>query len=255
MFKPQHNLPGIAPGNVPRGRATLSVLLAALLLAFPGVARAQQFVVDDAPIVDAGACQLEAWHGRLAGWALPACQLISNLEVTAGVGWLRDFDNGWDVDYVVQGKYSLRELEPSGVGVSLVVGAGLGPRAQAMGRSFHEFFAYVPVSVSTLDDRFLLHLNAGWTMEREPHGDHDHTHHHFLWGGRGDVAVTHRFTLIGEVFGEGRETPEFQVGLRTTLIPDRLLMDVSYGDQLRDRVDENRIGLVVGLAWTPPPFF
>jgi hypothetical protein len=32
-------------------------------------------------------------------------------------------------------------------------------------------------------------------------------------------------------------------------------MDVSYGDQLRDRVDENRIGLVVGLAWTPPPFF
>jgi hypothetical protein len=69
------------------------------------------------------------------------------------------------------------------------------------------------------------------------------------------MALTDRFTIIGEIFGEGEETPEFQVGLRTEVIPQRLLMDVSYGDHLRDRVDENRIGLVVGLAWTPPPFF
>jgi hypothetical protein len=254
MFK-QYNPPGIAPGTAVRWGVTLLALATAVLQASPGIARAQQFVVDDAPIVDTGACQLAAWRGRLAGWALPACQLLPNLEVTAGMGWLRDFGDGWHVDYVVQGKYSLRDLEPGGVGVSVVAGAGLGPLAQAMGRSFHQLFAYVPASISTLEDRLILHVNAGWSMEREPHGDHDHTHHHVLWGGRGDVGLSDRFTLIGEIFREGRETPEFQVGIRTTLIPDRVVLDVSYGDRLRDRVDENRLGLVAGLAWTPPPFF
>jgi hypothetical protein len=35
-------------------------LATALLVASPALAGAQQFVVDDAPVVDAGACQLEA---------------------------------------------------------------------------------------------------------------------------------------------------------------------------------------------------
>jgi hypothetical protein len=236
-----------------------ALLAAALVLLAPVPGTGQQFVVDDAPVVDPGACQLEAWHGRLAGWALPACQLLPDLEVTAGIGWVRDFDDGWNVDYVVQGKYALRELAANDFGLSLVAGAGLGPVAQAMGRSFHAAFAYVPLTISTFDDRIFLHLNAGWSMEREQHGEgagaHAHTRHHLLWGARGDVALSDRFTLIGEICGEDRLVPEYQAGVRTPLIPDRLVVDLSYGDRIRNRTDEDRIGLVVGLAWTPPPFF
>jgi hypothetical protein len=77
------------------------------------VSGAQQFVTDDAEIVDYRACQLEGWHGESASWALPACQLIRNLELTAGVGQL-SANGETRTEYVLQAKTVLRELQPGG---------------------------------------------------------------------------------------------------------------------------------------------
>jgi hypothetical protein len=258
MFHLSDHRPGESPGNVRRGRSAAMLLAAALLFVHSSPAHAQQFVVDDAPVGDFRACQLETWHGRLAGWALPACQPLRNLEITPGIGWVRDFGDGWDLEFVLQGKYVLRELEPNGFGYSLAGGIGLGPLAQVLGREFDEVFAYVPLSISRFDDQLVLHLNAGWSLERGTNGEGEGLRtrdHHFTWGVRSDIVLSERFTVIGEIFSEDRVTPEYQVGLRTTLVPDRLEVDVSYGDRFGGGIDEDRPGLVVGFAWTPPPFF
>lgn len=231
--------------------------LAAALLA-PRTATAQQFVTDDAAVVDRRACQLEAWHGEVASWILPACQFIPNLELTAGIGFLEHGD-GRDTEYVVQGKYLLRELTPGGFGTGLVAGVGLDPLAQVMG-GLRGVFAYVPVSVSLGADRVVLHANLGWHWERDEH-EHDgvvhaEAHHVLTWAARGDLLLRvagERFTVIGEVFGEDRLLPEYQVGLRTELVPDRLLVDVSWGGHSQD--DLRGAGWTAGLAWTPPWFF
>jgi hypothetical protein len=78
-------------------------------------------------------------------------------------------------------------------------------------------------------------------------------HHAFTWAFRGDLVLTERFTLIGELFGEDRLRPEYQLGLRTILLPEYLLADLSYGGHSAAGVAG--AGWAVGLAWTPPPLF
>jgi hypothetical protein len=48
----------VIPGNVRPGRCAAILLAAALSFVVPTLAEAQQFVVDDVPIVDFRACQL-----------------------------------------------------------------------------------------------------------------------------------------------------------------------------------------------------
>jgi hypothetical protein len=77
--------------------------------------------------------------------------------------------------------------------------------------------------------------------------------HAFTWAFRGDLVLTECFTLIGELFGEDRLRPEYQLGLRTILLPEYLLADLSYGGHSAPGVAG--AGWAVGLAWTPPPLF
>ena len=48
----------------------------------------QPLATDNVALVDAKACQLEAWvqsfHGGREVWALPACNPLGGLEITAG---------------------------------------------------------------------------------------------------------------------------------------------------------------------------
>jgi hypothetical protein len=227
----------------------------ALLLCAPAVAGAQQFVTDDAKIVDYRACQLEGWHGESASWALPACQLIRNVELTAGVGQLSS--NGETrTEYVLQAKTILRELRPGGLGIGLVAGAGIDPLTQVTGGRVSGLFAYVPVSLSLAADRLFLHGNLGWHFERADRDRADRRErgrHAATWAGRADLMLTHRFTAIGELFGEDRTRPEYQVGLRSVLLADRLVADLSFGQHTAPGLPG--AGLALGFAWTPPPFF
>jgi hypothetical protein len=98
-----------AARRIPRGRRS---------------AGAQQYVVDDAEIVDLNACHVEAWHGQRSSWILPACQLIPNLEIAAGVGFIEEGLGHRETEYAVEAKTLLRPLTPGDWGVGLVLGVG-----------------------------------------------------------------------------------------------------------------------------------
>jgi hypothetical protein len=234
-------------------RQARAAALAAAFMVAP--AAAQQFVTDDAAITEYGACQLEAWHGPRASWIQPACTPLRSLEVTVAVGFLDAGGADRDVNLLLQAKTLFRELQPGGWAWGLV--AGTNPRAQtAPGqRRFGTVFAYVPLSVSFGDDRLVLHQNVGWHYRRDdPGATGNEPAHAFSWGTRGDVWVGGRFTTIGELFGDSRGAhPQWQAGLRTEVVRERLLLDVSYGGHTAAGLQG--VGLVVGIAVTPPPFF
>jgi hypothetical protein len=144
-----------------------------------------------------------------------------------------------------------------------VAGLGFGPLSQVAGEGVAGAFAYVPVSLSSVGDRLILHGNLGWHFERHGHGHHhqaddahEDAHHALTWAARGDLLLPitgERFTLIGELFGENRIRPEYQLGLRSALIPERLLADLSWGGHTA--AGFQGAGWALGFAWTPPPFF
>jgi hypothetical protein len=218
---------------------------------------AQQFVTDDAATVGYGACQLEGWHGQVASWILPACEPFRGLELSLGFGAVADNEAARENKFLVQGKYIFRELAPNRFGYGVVLGAGVDPLAQATGRRVEGVYAYLPLTVAAASGRLVLHGNPGWRFEYDAHG-HDHAHdgsgghHELTWALRGDILLTEGFTAIGELFGHDRAPPEYQLGLRTTLLPHRLGADVSYGGHT-DRASRGT-GWVVGFAWTPPAF-
>lgn len=217
---------------------------------------AQQFVVDDAEIVDRNACQFEAWHGQTGSWILPACQFIPSLEISAGIGFVDEGGDTRDVEYVVQGKYIVRELQPNDVAFGLVAGFGLDPLAQVTGERLHSFFAYVPATVSLFDDRAFLHGNIGSAYHEDGHGHgpvHDNGGHHAItWGLRTDFWLHSRIALLAELFGEDRFYPEFQLGGRFVVIPDRVELDLSLAGKTESGF--SGAGWAFGVAWTPPPF-
>lgn len=237
------------------------LLLPILLLGYSAPAAAQQFVVDDAAIVDRGACQLEAWSGESSTWLLPACQFIPRTELTLGAGFVPD-NGGRSWEWVAQAKVNLREMQDNMAGVGLVFGVGMDPIGQTAGSRVSGAFAYLPVSLPLANERVTLHGNLGWHFERDSdeHDHHDHSHadgsrghHGVTWGVRGDVVVAPRFTVIAELFGEDAGRPEFQAGIRTELLPDRVGLDVSWGGHTARGV--GGAGWTIGFAWTPPAWF
>ena len=243
--------------NSPVPRASLIGLVALTgLTVMPGVLEAQQFVVDDAVPVAHRACQLEVWHSAQGGWAMTACQPVRRLEISPGIGWIRNAEDEWTIDLALQAMYVAREPQPNSFGWGLIAGAGFGPPAWALGHRIHEFFAFVPLTISRCDDRLALHLNAGWSMEREEFAGTTAlfgARHHGTWGARCDLVVTDRLTLTGEFFGEDRTRPEYQVGVFSALIPERLLMVVSLGKHSNGLPEQEPVGIILGFAWTPAP--
>lgn len=78
-----------------RAPLLLRLLVPATLAAVSAGARpatAQQYVVEDAAVVEYRACQIEAWHGERESWMEPGCQPLRNLELTVGAGFLADGD-------------------------------------------------------------------------------------------------------------------------------------------------------------------
>jgi hypothetical protein len=112
----------------------------------------------------------------------------------------------------------------------------------------------VPLSIAVADGRVALHQNIGWAYASEPF-EADMTRaegerrHALTWGMRLDVAVAQRLTAIAELFGQSRLFPEYQAGLRVTLVRERLLADVSYTAAATAGTPG---AVTVGMAWTPP---
>jgi len=226
----------------------LSALVAACSFS-PLPLQAQQWVVDDAAITEPGACQVEGWWGETEQWVLPACTLLPRTEVTLGAGWFDRGAGGTDPHLFGEVKLLGRDSDALHWGWGVVVGTALS--LESGGDRASQVFAYVPITVNLEALPLVLHANAGWALERELHGDHAHDHQGFLWGLRGDVALSDRLALLGEVSGLSGDEAEAQAGIRLFVVPDRLAVDFSYGFPL-DRAEDG-LGFQLGLAWTPAP--
>lgn len=220
--------------------------VAGALLAAP--VGAQQFVVDDAAVVEYRACQVESWTGSQEFWILPACSPLPRTEITLG---LSRFDAGRearDLHGVAEAKHLFRSADEGRWGVGLVAGGAF--RFRGGGTS--QGWIYAPLTAHAASIPLTLHLNAGWAFEREHHVGHTHDHAGFLWGARVEAGFHSRFGGWGELHGVSGHGAEAQAAFTTILVPERLAVDLSYSWHLSD--GEDGLGLQVGLAWTPPPF-
>ncbi len=220
--------------------AMISLLLCLLA---PIVQAARPMITDDARIVDDKACQLESWsrlnRGSTEYWALPACNFGGDLEVTVGGGVTHEGNTTSAPDQVLQGKALLKPLASNGWGAALTVGSNRHP--QAGGR---DWYAYVPLSFSFNDDRFVLHSNTGWQRSHESNA--------LTWGLGSETQLSASTWLIAESFGQNRGKPSYQMGLRHWLLPDRIQIDTTYGQRFGS--DSNERWFSIGLRLLSLPF-
>lgn len=237
-------------------RSAAAALLLPLLAGAP--AAAQQFVVDDAGVLEPGACQVEAWVGQSSSWLHPACRVLPRTELLLGLGRVGRDDPA--TEWMVESKTNLLE-RPDGSGVALVAGFGLGHRTIGSTPRMSDAWAFVPVTLPPVGN-LQVHVNAGWHYHREEddhgHGhdhdhDHDHGHHSVTWGLRGDLAVAPRLSVIAELYSEDRVQPEFQAGVRGVAMDERLSIDVTWGGHTAR--GGGGAGWTLGMAWTPAPWF
>lgn len=222
-------------------------LALSLALAHFSADAAGAMAVDDASVVQAKSCQLESLARKNRGNSeylmQPACNFSGNLELTVGVVRTHDNTGTHTTNELIQGKTLFKRLETNGWGVGLAIGSGRDPQS---GIGSLDWYANVPTSVSLRDDRFVLHTNVGWLLK------HETRRQHLTWGFGSETQLAERTWLLAETFGQNQGKPFFQVGLRHSIVSDRVQIDATYGDRVGSTTREKWFS--IGLQLTVPPF-
>lgn len=201
-------------------------------------AYAQQFIVDDAAVTTERSFQIETWYGEFESEFIPAVSVTSWLE--AGVAFAFDSQDDFSfAGYALEAKAVNADFEEAGQAFGLAVSFGFSDASD-----FEEFVAYVPYSRMILNDRAVLHLNAG--LASADNGEEWETA--FIYGARGDFEIHERFAILAEAFAENDDFG-FQAGGRFGIVPGLLEMDVMYGRGFQSGMDFP--GFTIGLAFTP----
>ena len=212
---------------------------------------ARPFMTDDARITYDQSCQLESWvrsyRTSSEFWAFPACNFTGNLEITAGYGTFRYDDAVGSKDYFLQGKSMIKNLETNGYGVAVAVGKIFHPYDMPGPNGLGANYAYVPVTFSLLDDRAFVHTNLGWLRDRESQRDN------LTWGVGGEYTIVPQVNLMAETYGDNRNHPYWQAGVRIFIVPDRVQIDSTIGNQRYGDRDTRWIS--VGIRLTPERLF
>lgn len=229
----------MAPGI----KSAACLALAAAMDAHAG----RPLVTEDASILDPKACQVEAWvqredaSGSRRTWLVPACNPWSEGGAELSIGAARNREDGasFQSELVFQAKTLFRPTEKNDWGVGLVVGTL--EHRQLDGR--RDWYATVPVSVSRLDDRLMVHANLGWLREQGS------GRHFATWGLAVEGQVTERLTLLAESYGLHEGRPLYQAGLRFEAAP-RVLFDATVGN----RFGSGERFFSIGVHVETPPF-
>ncbi|MDP1671875.1 MAG: hypothetical protein Q8L65_02015 [Burkholderiales bacterium] len=225
----------------------ICALIAAFMLQPATVHPARPMITDDARTVDPYACQVESWartnRGSREKWALPSCNFTGNLEVTLGGAITRDAEGSATTDIVFQGKTLLKNLETNSYGIGLAVGYVGHPVAHG-GRPLGGPYAYMPISLSLADDRVVLHTNVGARHVRADSSTRA------TWGLGSETMITPRTYLIAETFGESRDSASYQLGFRFWIVPNRVQVDTTYGNQYGNKPDSRWFSVGLRLLST-----
>jgi hypothetical protein len=222
----------------------------ALTLAMDDACAASPMFVDDARILDAKSCQLEAWVRRnresSEAWALPACNFTGHFDLTFGGMRLTEDGRGAFSENVIQVKTVLRPLEEDGWGVGLVAGSVRHLKRETANGWPGDAYVNVPLSLAFAGDAVVIHVNAGaayYRVEKATIG---------LWGLGGEIRLRDDLSFNSEIFRIERGRPFYQLGLRYTFVKDRVQMDATYGN--RAVSDKAARWFSLGLRFLTPPF-
>jgi hypothetical protein len=230
----------------------LLLVVSLALLAWQNTASAARpFMTDDARLTTEGSCQLESWtrrySDRLENWALPACNPTGNFEITAGGGRFSADGQSASHDRILQAKTLFRPMQTNDWGWGLAVGraghSGLQPGPNNLGNTY----AYVPMSVSMRDDRVVVHANVGWVQDRQSRSNAT------TWGTGVEYWVHPKVMVIAESFGDDRQRPWVQTGVRFSVVPGLFQIDLTRGAQASGQ--GRHIWNSFGLRYTPDKLF
>jgi hypothetical protein len=226
---------------------TLLCLLFSLFIAHSAHA-ARPLVTDDARLTNAHGCQLESWMRSYQGgqelWALPACNLGENFEITLGGGSYRNNDDNYHTeDWVAQFKTLFKPLETNGWGIGFAAGRVMHPDIQPGPNQLGNTYFYIPVSFSLRDDDVIVHVNVGMLRDRQE--DRNKVN----MGVGSEFKLGGNFKGVAEVFGDHTQNPFYQVGLRYSLVPEVFQIDGTVGQQVNG--SNQTQWLSIGVRWTP----
>jgi hypothetical protein len=212
---------------------------------------ARPFMTDDARLTTAGSCQLESWtriyRDSNEKWAFPACNLTGNFEITAGGGHFKTTGEVATNDYVLQGKSLYRELKTNDYGWGLAVGQINHPSTTAGPNSLGNTYAYIPLSISTMNDKVIYHTNLGWLRDKLTNENR------MTYGFGAEIQTGGRFMLIAETFGDNKAKPFWQTGARYSVIPNLFQIDTTIGQQFNGTTSTRWISF--GLRYIPDSIF
>jgi hypothetical protein len=222
---------------------------AALAAAVLDVHAGRPMITDDARLLEARSCQLEAWTRRTRDedeyWALPACNFTGNLELTFGGARTRNDEGSAFTENVLQAKTILKPLEAGGWGLGFTLGTVRHPRREKANGWPGDTYLTVPVSVSLMDERWTAHFNGGMVYRR------DEKRTVPTWGFANEVQLRGELYLIPEIFHIEPGRPFYQVALRYMIVKDRVQVDATYGNRMGS---ENEHWISIGLRLQTPPF-
>jgi hypothetical protein len=230
-----------------------AILAGALAAATSGVQAARPMATEDATLLDANTCQLETWVQRNRSstefWAQPACNIGGRVEVAIGGARIREPSETRYSTVLVQAKTLLRTHDEQRPGWGLLLGT---ERSRALHRnSIGNPYLSVITTVPLRGEAVLLHANAGWTRERD---DFERTRRsHATWALALDTEVAEHTRLSAEIFGQSRERPQIQLGLRRALVPGRVQLDGSIGTRLGSGSQDRYF--TIGVVFYTPELF
>ncbi|MCS6996666.1 MAG: hypothetical protein NZ533_06860 [Casimicrobiaceae bacterium] len=224
-------------------RAVVCAVSAVALVSLAHAGR--PFATDDAAIVAAGACQVEAWTERgrdeRALWVNPGCNPFGSTEFALGGARVRVDGEGRFSVLRGQVKHLFRPVSETDPGFAIAVG---GSRARSVGE--REWFVNGIASLPLSGEERVLHLNLGAVRTRTD----GRARERLTYAAAFDTALWSGGRLALEAFGTSGERAQWQLGAKHELIPGHLQVDASVGSAFGRWSKTRR--LTVGLVLVSP---
>lgn len=210
------------------------VFTALTLLGVTGAAIAgRPLQTEDAGVLGTSECETETVSSRESGGGSADLRETS-LQIGCGIGWrtqlaiagarARGADGRSDALAVV-GKTWLRELTDAQTGLTVAYAFTSG---RAAGGSYRYQATEVKAVVSSpLAADWLLHANLGVARDRTERRSST------IWSAAIERTGIGPFDLMAEAFGDDRQAPWWNTGLRYTAIDRCLFLDASYGARMQ----------------------
>jgi hypothetical protein len=206
------------------------IVVTVALLAGAPVHAGRPLQTEDAGVLERGDCEVELAVARergeqptvRGGRAQFGCGVGLHSQLAVSLGRARDSTERSDAA-AVSGKTWLRELTDDHTGVTIAWAAGwLRPRGGSTGREAADVRAVVTHPIGA----WLLHANVGWNRDALEHRDST------VWGAAVERTGLGPVDAMVEFFGDDRDRPWANAGLRWHAVQDRVFVDGSYGRRL-----------------------